>query len=291
MLFIFLNVEARIRIPNSYEEEVERTTMPGAYDRSRQGAVVREISANFDEALSKFYGTQTPNPVAAQGAHDAYVAALRAHGTEVTILPSLDEHPDCCFVEDTAVMIDGKVIVPNMGHPSREGEQVDVANHLGQTAEIVQMPAGATLDGGDVIFFDDRYLVGLSTRTNLAGAEFLAEHVRADDFEVEFIEIPPSTLHLTTVCSSPREGMLLAAEGHLTPSQIEPLADNVIWVPNEETYAANTIGYRGDRVIVADGFSFTRQALLDEGFRLTSVDMNEIMQADGSLTCLSVFSA
>ncbi|MAU17960.1 MAG: dimethylargininase, partial [Euryarchaeota archaeon] len=59
----------------------------------------------------------------------------------------------------------------------------------------------------------------------------------------------------------------------------------------EETYAANTIGYRGDRVIIADGFSFTRQALLDEGFRLTSVDMNEIMQADGSLTCLSVFSA
>ncbi|HII43120.1 TPA: hypothetical protein HA325_00655, partial [Candidatus Thalassarchaeaceae archaeon] len=53
----------------------------------------------------------------------------------------------------------------------------------------------------------------------------------------------------------------------------------------------NTIGYRGDRVIIADGFSFTRQALLDEGFRLTSVDMNEIMQADGSLTCLSVFSA
>ena len=188
-------------------------------------------------------------------------------------------------------MIDGKVIVPNMGHPSREGEQVDVANHLAQTAEIVQMPSGATLDGGDVIFFDDRYLVGLSTRTNLAGAEFLAEHVRADDFEVEFIDIPSSTLHLTTVCSSPREGMLLAAEGHLTPSQIEPLAENVIWVPNEETYAANTIGYRGDRVIVADGFSFTRQALLDEGFRLTSVDMNEIMQADGSLTCLSVFSA
>ena len=85
--------------------------------------------------------------------------------------------------------------------------------------------------------------------------------------------------------------MLLAAEGHLTPSQIEPLTDDVIWVPNEETYAANTIGYRGDRVIIADGFSFTRQALLDEGFRLTSVDMNEIMQADGSLTCLSVFSA
>ena len=90
MLFIFLNVEARIRIPNSYEEEVGRATMPGAYDRSRQGAVVREISANFDEALAKFFGTQKVDPVGAQGTHDAYDAALNGHGTEVTILARLD---------------------------------------------------------------------------------------------------------------------------------------------------------------------------------------------------------
>ncbi len=91
--------------------------MPGAYDRSRNAAVVREISANFEAAVSSFFGTRTPNREAAQGAHDAYVAALRAHGTDVTVLPGLDEHPDCCFVEDTAVMVDGKAIIPNMGHP------------------------------------------------------------------------------------------------------------------------------------------------------------------------------
>jgi len=68
--------------------------MPGAYDRSRKEAVVRLVSPNFDRALSKYFGTHTPDPVAAQGAHDAYVTALSAHGSEVTVLPSLEEHPD-----------------------------------------------------------------------------------------------------------------------------------------------------------------------------------------------------
>ena len=72
--------------------------MPGAYDRSRNAAVVRQISANFDAAMSRFFGTRTPNREAAQGAHDAYVAALRAHGTEVAVLPSLDEHPDLSLI-------------------------------------------------------------------------------------------------------------------------------------------------------------------------------------------------
>jgi dimethylargininase len=85
--------------------------------------------------------------------------------------------------------------------------------------------------------------------------------------------------------------MIIAAEGHLTASQLEPLAEDVVWVPNRESYAANTIGYKGDRVIIADGFPVVRQTMLDEGFKITSVDMKEIMQADGSLTCLSVFNA
>ena len=264
--------------------------MPGAYDRSRKEAVVRLVSPNFDKALSKYFGTRTPDPVAAQGAHDAYVTALSAHGSEVTVLPSLDEHPDCCFVEDTAVMIDGTALIPNMGAPSREGEQAAVAEHLSEDAEIIGMPEGATLDGGDGLFYDDRYLIGLSTRTNRAGAEFLAERVRAEDFSVELFDIPLSTLHLSTVCSSPRADTLLVAEGHLTPQQVGHLAEEVLWVPNKESYAANTIGYSGDRVIVASGYPVTRQVLLDAGFSITSVDMDAIRQADGSLTCLSVFN-
>ena len=36
-------------------------------------------------------------------------------------------------------MVNGKAIIPNMGHPSREGEQVAVAEHLSSSAEIINM--------------------------------------------------------------------------------------------------------------------------------------------------------
>ena len=54
--------------------------------------------------------------------------------------------------------------------------------------------------------------------------------------------------------------------------------------------AANTIGYSDDRAIISAGFPVTREVMLDAGFSITSVDMDAIMQADGSLSCLSVFT-
>ncbi len=265
--------------------------MPGAYDRSRKSAVVRSISSNYSNALSSYFGTKIPNQEEARGSHSAYVTALRAHGTEVTILPELPKFPDSCFVEDTAVMVDSKAIIPNMGHPSREGEQQAVIDHMSDFTEIIRMPKGAKLDGGDVIFFDEKYLVGISTRTNKEGAEFISTFIKEDGYDVELINVPDTTLHLTTVCSSPREGTIIAAEGHLKENQISHFAEEIIWIPNNETYASNTIGYSNDRLIIAGGFPKTKNILQNEGFRLMSVDMNPIMQADGSLTCLSVFTS
>ena len=265
--------------------------MPGAFDRSRKSAVVRSISSNYSKALSSYFGTRTPDSKEAQGSHEAYVTALRAHGTEVTVLPELPDFPDSCFVEDTAVMVQNKAIIPNMGHPTREGEQQAVMEHMSNFTEIVRMPEGAKLDGGDIVFFDDRFLLGLSTRTNKEGADFLSHFIKEDGYDVELIQVPDTTLHLTTVCSSPREGTIIAAEGHLKESQLSQIAEEIIWIPNNESYASNTIGYSNDRLIIAAGFPKTKNILQNEGFKLMSVDMEPIMQADGSLTCLSVFTS
>lgn len=260
--------------------------------RKRARAVTREISPNFMDALANFFGTGPTDLEASRAAHAAYVSALRAHGIEVDVLPGLSAHPDCTFVEDTAVVVDDAVVIPQMGHPSREGEQADVKALLADHLEVLEMPEGAKMDGGDVIFFDDRFLVGLSTRTNKAGAAFLREVAARRGYGVMEFEIPPSTLHLTTVCSSPRPGMLVAAEGHLTPAQFQPLIDEgveMLWVPNEESYAANTIGFEDGRVIISADYPKTRGLLEEAGFTIHEVDMAHIRCADGSLTCCSVF--
>ena len=260
--------------------------------RKRARALVREISINFDLALSAYFGTQTPNPEDARKAHTDYLAALDEQGVEIDTLPGLDDYPDCTFVEDAAVVVGDAVVIPFMGHPSREGEQVAIRKFLGERLEIIQMPEGTTLDGGDVVFLDDRYLVGSSTRTNAAGAAFFADVVTNRGYGVEIIDVPDSTLHLTTVCSSPKPGVLVAAEGHLTPEHFASLVDDgveILWVPNDESYAANVIGFENGTVIISAGFPETKRVLEDAGFSTRSVEMAHIRAADGSLTCCSIF--
>ena len=260
--------------------------------RKRSRALTREVSPNFTRALANYFGTGPTDVDASRGAHGNYIAALREKGVVVDVLPGLEEHPDCTFVEDAAVVVGDAVVIPYMGHPSREGEQRAVREFLGEILEVFQMPQGATMDGGDVIFFDDRFLVGHSTRTNQEGIEFFTGVAESRGFGVMVFDIPPSTLHLTTVCSSPKPGMLVAAEGHLTPEQFEPLTNNgveLLWVPNEESYAANVIGFEDGSVIISADYPQTKQILENAGFTTKSVDMAHIRAADGSLTCCSIF--
>ena len=261
--------------------------VPGTFDRTRGRALSREVSPEFADAVSNYFTTRAPDYEAARGAQDAYFTALRAHGSEVVVLPPLEGYPDCSFTEDTAVILDDCAVIPNLGHPSRNGEQDSIADFLSDDFEIHRMPVGATLDGGDVVFYDDRFLVGVSTRTNRAGLDFLSERARSVGMDVQIFDVPKSTLHLTTVCSSPRAGTMVAAEGHLTEKDLA-FAEEVIWIPEEEGYAANTIAY-GDRVIMADGYKKSRQLMMDAGFSITTIDMTEFREVDASLTCLSVF--
>ena len=285
MGFEFRNHVIEFRSPKRYEWTCE--PLAGTFDRSRGRALTREVSPEFADAVSDFFNTRVPDYEAANGAQQAYFTALRAHGSEVITLPALDGFPDCSFTEDTAIIIDDKAVIPNLGHPSRNGEQNSIAEFLSDDFEIARMPQGATLDGGDVVFYDDCFLVGISTRTNREGADFLAAHAELAGIGTRFFDVPKSTLHLTTVCSSPRPGTIVAAEGHLKEKDLS-FVEELIWLPNNESYAANTIAY-GDRVIIAEGYPKSRRLMLDAGFSITTVDMTEFREVDASLTCLSVF--
>ena len=264
--------------------------MGGTFNRTKPSAIVREISSDYDNALSAYFGSAPPDVDAARGSHSAYIAALRAHGTEVEVLPELRGFPDCCFVEDAAVILGDTAVILAPGHPSRSGEVDSIAEYLSKSMEVVRLEGGGRVDGGDVVFLDDTFVIGKSTRTNVAGIEALTGHMKALDFNVDVLDVPSSTLHLTTICSSPRPGTMVYSERDLRPESLRPYVDDLIPVPAEEAYAANTLGYPEDKIIIAAGYPETRKRLLDSGFSITSVDMEPIKQADGSLTCLSVFT-
>ena len=84
--------------------------------------------------------------------HSDYIAALKACGLTVTVLPPDPNYPDSTFVEDTAVLLPGVAVLTRPGAASRRGETLSmfpVLKRFFGTAEVIESPG--TLEGGDVM--------------------------------------------------------------------------------------------------------------------------------------------
>jgi dimethylargininase len=223
----------------------------------------------------------------ADAQHAAYVAALREAGLDVAMVAPDESYPDGVFIEDTGVVWSGRMLVSRMT-AHREGEQAGVTQRLAATHEIVPLPAGARLDGGDVLHAEGVTYVGLSTRTNEAGAGALREFLGMSGRPV--IGVPVERcLHLKTAATWLGDGTMLAAEELVDVRHFE--TDRVIATPPGEAHAANTLRVR-DSLLFRSSFPATgrllQQFCLRHGLRPRELDMTEFEKGDGSLTCLSI---
>jgi len=262
-------------------------------DQKRK-ALVRKVPESFTKALAKYFGSGPTDVETARAQHQAYIAALEANGVQVHALEADDRHPDCIFVEDQAVVIDGKMLLPHPGHPSRVAEQPPIAEFLMSELEGVQtcrMGGEARMDGGDIIRLGDLFFVGRSSRTNDLGIASLRSLLDDFGYELRVIDIPSHALHLTSISSTPTDSTILVPEGYLSPEAFGELPSGceLLWMPEEEAYGCNTIGLPNGKVLVAKGYPTVHTTLRDRGLELVEVDMSEIRAADGSLTCCSIF--
>lgn len=82
--------------------------------------------------------------------HRAYVAALRAAGLAVDVLPALENFPDSVFVEDPALVFSEGAIVLRPGAPSRRDEAEAMSAALSSRFERVLAIERGHADGGDI---------------------------------------------------------------------------------------------------------------------------------------------
>ena len=257
-------------------------------------ALVRAIPDSYHSALANFFGSGPKDIDLARYQHSEYKTALEAAGIEVVMLEADHNHPDCLFVEDQAVIIDGHVLLPVPGHPSRVKEQPPIADFLVSQmggAQICRMSGDARMDGGDILRLGDIFFVGRSTRTNDLGIEELRDLLSYLGHELRVIDIPKHALHLTSIASTPTDSIILAPEGYLPKDAFGELPEGceVIWMPEDETYGCNTIGLPGGKVLIAKGYPTVNKTLSELGLETIALDFSEIRAADGSLTCCSLF--
>ncbi|MFO0745212.1 MAG: hypothetical protein U1F43_05970 [Myxococcota bacterium] len=100
------------------------------------------------------------------------------------------------------------------------------------------------------------------------------------------VDVPAGTLHLKCHATAPLPGLVVVARDVL-PLDLVPAGWTIVKIPDEEAYAANTLGL-GATVIAAAGFPQTVARIAAAGARVRVLDTTEIAKAAGSLTCLSL---
>jgi dimethylargininase len=247
-------------------------------------ALVRPPGSSFARALSQHPNRDTIDPQRARAQHSRYLEALAGLGIEVRALPPDDENPDSCFVQDLAIVLGDRALLCRPGAASRQPEPDGIKPILVESFPSVDRvePPG-TIEGGDVFRVGDRFVVGLSERTNEEGVEALRRFA-APDATVVTAEVREPFLHLLSGLSVAGDAVL----GSETLIDQEAFADlERVAIPDEEATGCNFVVLDHD-VVMAAGYPTVRRALEDRGFRAHEVELSEFTKADGGPTCLSL---
>ncbi|HEX8492064.1 MAG TPA: arginine deiminase family protein [Pyrinomonadaceae bacterium] len=247
-------------------------------------AITRAVSPHIARCELTYRARECVDYEKAVRQHEAYRDLLERCGAQIINLEGCDNHPDCCFVEDTAVVLDEVAVIASMGAPSRRGETSAVEKILSAHREVARIQLPATLDGGDVVRLGRQLFVGRSRRTNYQGIEALARIARPFGYSVTAVEVTGS-LHLTTACSALNEEAVL-----LNPRWIDTRPFARFWVlpvPTDEPWAANTLR-AGDAICVEANAPRTLELVERHSAQVEVLDISEFRKAEGSLSCLSI---
>ena len=217
--------------------------------------------------------------------HAAYAAALKSAGLQVTVLPADDNHPDSTFVEDTALLTPACAIVTRPGAPSRRGETESIAAALSKYFTVIDIirPPG-TVDAGDIMMVESHYYIGLSQRTNAAGADQVIKVLNRHGLTGSTIPLQ-GVLHLKSGAAYIENGYIVATDEFSRRPEFRN--HKIIPVDNDERYAANCI-YLNGTVLLAAGYPKIKKDIEAIGYRTVSLDMSEFQKLDGGLSCLSL---
>ena len=247
-------------------------------------AIVRRPGRSVTGGIRK--GPDAPSYDGIVREHDAYVAALRSAGLQVDMLEPLEAYPDSVFVEDPALVFAEGAILLRPGVASRLGEAEEMRAALKARFErVLALEGDEYADGGDVLATPDEVVIGLSKRTNRAGAERLVTLLGKLGRTARVAETPADILHFKSASSLLDERTVMATR-RMAQSGAFPRLE-ILVVPDGEEGAANFLRIN-DVVFVGAQYPRTIELLRGRGFDARGLPVGEIAKLDAGLSCMSL---
>jgi dimethylargininase len=247
-------------------------------------ALVRLPSLSVKNGLSTS-GLGKPVYSMALEQHGKYTETLRNTGLAVRILPAEESFPDSTFIEDAALCTSHCAVITRPGAESRRGETDGMKQILEEYySQVEEIVFPGTLEAGDVMMAGKHFYIGMSSRTNNAGADQLIAILKR--YNMTGSKVPmKKMLHLKSGISYLDNNIMLAAGEFRNEKIFDHFT--IIEVDDDECYAANSLWING-KVIVAEGFPKTRAKIEKAGFETITLDVSEFRKVDGGLSCLSL---
>ena len=192
--------------------------------------------------------------------------------------------PDAVFVEDTAVVLEEVAVITRPGVPSRRPETASVAAALAAHRPLHPILAPGTLDGGDVLRLGKQLYIGLSSRSNSAAIQQMADLLEPWGYTVCGVRVD-SCLHLKSAVTQVADDLVLLNPNWVNPQLFDDFG--AIEVDPNEPYAGNAL-LVGERVVYPTCYPATLERLAKAGLALWPLDMSELIKAEGAVTCCSI---
>lgn len=202
------------------------------------------------------------------------------------------------FTRDIGFVIEDYFFIANMKHEVRQ-EEVNGVNYILQASKsdkVIRLPEGALAEGGDVLLHGDYLFVGISDRTNVAGAAFLQEFfpnkkVVSLDLVVDQNNPDRNILHLDcTFQPIGTDQAICYRDGFVnTPDILFDLfpEEHRIDVNQEEKNMMfpNVFSISPTKVVIERHFQRLKVELQKRDFEVFEVDYSETSKLSGLLRC------
>ena len=245
-------------------------------------ALMRRPGPRLEQGIVTHIDRSPVDPILAERQYVIYQEALASAGWRVCEVDPAPEHPDAVFVEDSLVVCADLAVVTRPGAQERRGEVVG-AEAAAHTLElrVARIDEPGTLEGGDVLQVGHTVYVGVGGRTNVEGAEQLAQLLAPLGRRVRTVPLG-RVLHLKSAVTALPNGTLVGLPDLVDSSVLPPVR------PVQEEPGANVLPLGERDVLVSAAAGRTIRRLAAERWRVLPVDISEFEKLEACVTCLSV---
>ncbi len=230
--------------------------------------------------------------------NQAITRLYRREGVVVhRIAPSLLPPPNFLFLRDLFFMTGEGAILARMGSAQRAGEERPAAAALARLGiPLLRTPSGHSLfEGADALWVrEDEVWVGISARTNDAGATEVEEVLRRQAVKVTRMRVPKGVQHLLGAVNFLDRGLVAVREEKIGPDIIEGLArlgiEAVGFAEDHEVVvgrALNFVTLGPRRVLMPADCPQVRARLERKGVTCLATPVEEYRKAAGGMACFT----